>query len=130
MKKFLPLIAGLFIVNAHADHVTVTTKLTSVNQCRVNHTCDQQASHDIEIINDTDQNHFYGYSYSVCLVNKCESIGNVIYVNAHTRWNNHHDTVGHFLFDDSVKNADLMSETEVHGTETHITQDKRVIEIR
>ena len=130
MKKLLPLLAGLGLLTsiAHADDVIVSTRLTSVNNCRVDHTCDQQASHDIQIINDTAQNHYYVYNYSICAVSHCESITGQVYVNAHTRWNNHHDTVAHFVFDRKMP-VDVVSNTSVDGTESHTAKDTMKIQV-
>ena len=52
-----------------------------------------QASHDIEIINNTDEAKKFTFYYSYCADYKnCVNIGSSITVKPHSKWNNHHDS--------------------------------------
>lgn len=85
--------------------------------CMVNQSCQLSGFHDIEIINNNDQDHAYNYTYSLCSDNnECHNIGNIITVKAHTKWNNHYDNFLMATFN-WKGNHQLWSKTTVGGAQ-------------
>ena len=60
MNKFV-LIGAILVLNmqtVYADKIFLNTK-ANPNTCRLSHKCDLVSVHDIEITNDSDQQHYY-----------------------------------------------------------------------
>jgi ABC-type molybdate transport system substrate-binding protein len=74
------------------------------------------ASHDIEIINNSDSAKTFTYVYRYCAEghNECAISYNTVTVNAHTKWNNHHDSIVSPKYD-YVGKYNLTATTNVNG---------------
>jgi hypothetical protein len=74
------------------------------------------ASHDIEIINNSDSAKTFDYVYRYCADghNECAIAYNTVTVNAHAKWNNHHDSYISVKYDDAGRYG-LIATTEING---------------
>jgi len=128
MKKIL-LALPLMTSIAYADNISVSAA-TQPATCQLSHRCDLFATHDIEIINTTDQNHLYIYSYSLCGDNsQCVVIGNRITVAAHSKWNNHYDS--HVIAAFEYTGTHLATaKTSISGTTEAQKVDEKQVEVK
>lgn len=91
MRK-ISLLALLFCNVTFADTVNLNAQ-TFPTDCKLSHRCDLHGSHDISIINDTDQNHYYTYSYQLYTEDgQSYVVSNGVWVGFHSQWLNHHDS--------------------------------------
>lgn len=89
MKKLLAISLLLIASNSEADTIHLNAVARS-QACAMNMQCQLTGYHDIEIINDSDDIHYYSYSYVLCTDNNdCRILGNIIGVQPHSKWNNH-----------------------------------------
>lgn len=88
-------VALLFLLTtsiANADNITLNA-YSFDGSCQLSHRCDMRGVHDIEIVNNTDQNHYYTYSYDICADNgQCNVVSNGVWVGYHSKWNNHFES--------------------------------------
>lgn len=126
MKKLL-LLATILSTTANADIIHVGA-LARSQTCTPNQTCQLTGSHDIEIKNTTNQDHTYGYIYSLCSDNgKCHDVNNVVTIKPHTTWNNHYDNYLLTAFGRSGTHQ-LLAKTSVDGYQSsNIMNDNEVV---
>lgn len=111
---------------AHADVVHLTTVANKAT-CEFMKECTITGNQDIEIINDSDQNHLYHYQYAICIdVDQCQVVNGNITVYTHTRWNNHHDSSIKRTFDRYNKHQ---VESDVYVSGTQIMNSKNTNDI-
>lgn len=126
MKKLLLLL--LLSSSTYADNITLIAKGIE-GHCKMSHKCDLIGSHDIQIINDTDQSHTYTYYYRVCGdFDNCISTGNNVTVAPHSRWNNHHDSRHEVVFEWSGLHQDRVT-TGVTGYDNLERTDVKDIDV-
>ena len=66
-KLLLATILSTLTINAQAkDTFNLNAKVISEQNCRMNHKCDLKGVFDVEITNDSNEDHTYYWSYSVC----------------------------------------------------------------
>lgn len=92
MKIIYGIALGLISTNCLADP-SITLLTTTDNAYGLEqHDVYAYSKHDIQIINDTNQDQTYSYSYSLCVKNHgCQQKANHVTVKAHNRFNNHCD---------------------------------------
>ncbi len=91
MKKLLIICLAVIGTKTYADTIHLNAVAHS-SICMVNQPCPMSSVHDIEIINNSGENHKYNYLYSLCDdQNHCHNTGSFVTVNAHSKWNNHYD---------------------------------------
>lgn len=127
------LLAILMAVSLSADAQDVTVAVMAQPKDAyglVNSEVYLYASHDIEIINNSNQDRLFSYAYTMCPeFRRCDIIGNTITVNAHGHWNNHYD---HHMSErySFANNFSLAAKTYVTGEIDHVSDGYAGIIIR
>lgn len=89
MKKLLLLSTLLSNICLAAPPISMIATTTNAYGLK-DHNVWTYSQHDIEIINDTDEDKNYSYGYSLCVQNHgCQSKDNTVTVKPHQRFNNH-----------------------------------------
>lgn len=108
IRKIIITLAALTVINSHADQIHVSSSGADIAGCHTNHKCDIHGIHDIEIINDTNEDHKYGYHYMTYIWNRdvrsvTKYIHAYVIIKAHSTWNNHYDSFSKHAFSYSGK---------------------------
>lgn len=130
MRSLLAILMAVSL-SADAQDVTVTVMAQPHDAYSlVNSEVYLYASHDIEIINNSNVDRLFSYSYSMCPeFRKCDIIGNTKVVLANSRWNNHYD---HHMSErySFANNFSLAAKTYVVGDTEHVSDGYAGIIIR
>lgn len=95
-KKIIMLGLSLISFCTYADQIHVTAVGQPLIKCKTDHKCDIKGIHEIEIINDSNEDHAYGYHYLKYAWIRGQR-GGVNYVHkyvnipAHTSWRDHYE---------------------------------------
>lgn len=91
MKKLL-LLSAILSTSCLADPSIIMNSTTDNAYGLEGRVVWSYSQHDIQIINDTNEDKNYSYGYSICVTNHgCERKDNVVTVKPHSRFNNHCD---------------------------------------
>jgi hypothetical protein len=93
MKKIIICLLAVASSAAFADKIYLNATALS-STCTKDSYCSITSVHDIQITNNTGNDHDYSYTYSLCSdTGKCNNTGNSIVVKSHSTWNNHFDNI-------------------------------------
>lgn len=89
MKKLL-IITALISTSCLADPSIIMNATTDNSYGLQGRYVWSYSQHDIQIVNDTNEDKNYSYGYSICVTNHgCQAKDNIVTVKPHTRFNNH-----------------------------------------
>jgi len=103
IRKTIITLTTLTVISAHADQIHVSAIGEPLIKCKVDHKCDIKGIHEIEIINDSNETHAYGYHYLKYAYNQGQRVGvnyqhRYINVAAHTTWRDHYEGFSKHVF--------------------------------
>lgn len=114
MKKLLFIALSTLSMSAMADTINLNAQAPGYQYCIRNQLCGVRGTNDIQIINDSNEDHYYRYSYKICIDgDTCRGPDNNVTVKAHTTFYNHLD--GYVNVRLSYGNHQLHNYTYVDG---------------
>jgi hypothetical protein len=120
MNKTLWILLLLFGTSStYTFGMTATVNVTAVAHQYVtekNIRLDTNAQHDIEIINDSNRDETFSYTYAYCgdTIQKCVKVSSTAIVRAHKRWNNHYNSYVSNTYDHKGS-YNLVATTSISG---------------
>jgi hypothetical protein len=127
-------LTALTVINAYADKINIKAVGRNIPKCHVDHRCYLKGSHDIEIINESNDAHKYKYVHVLCALKgdwrtDCHVYENNMVVMPHSTWTNHYDSHASPRFSIHMT-YDYLVQTNVFGDQIEKVENKYSVRVK